>query len=360
MNPVQMWLRRMDRLQQGHRLPAFVVGVVRKYGDDRGGQLAVLITYYAFTAVFPLLLLLTTGLGYVLRGSPAAQRDVLDSALADFPIIGNQLTQNVHSLHGTGAAVAVGALGLLYGSLGVTQILQFAMAQVWNIPGVERPGYLDRMGRGLLLLAALAAGLVLSAATAALAGFVARGPLAFAAGLVGSAVVNTGLYLLCFRILTPREIPLRRLLPGCLVAGPAWTVLQTCGGYLLAHQLRHSTQVYGFFGTVLGLLSWLYLGAQITMYAAEVNVVRTRRLWPRTLVQPPLNPADRRVLDALVHQEERRPEQRVENSFPEDAGAEDCRAQGCGAQGSSAGTPPRGPRPTSGTAEPPAAGQAGV
>ncbi|QMU77079.1 YihY/virulence factor BrkB family protein [Streptacidiphilus sp. PB12-B1b] len=319
MNPLSKSLHRLDRLQQAHRGPAFVVAVVRKLGDDRTGQLSALITYYGFTAVFPLLLLLTTTLGFVLRGNTAAQRAVLDSALADFPIIGNQLTANVHSLHGTGAAVVAGGLGLLYGSLGVTQALQFAMAQVWNIPEVDRPGYLDRLGRGLLLLVALAAGLLLSAATAGLAGFVARGPLAYAAGLLGSAAVNTGLYLVSFRILTPEEIPLRQLLPGCLLAGPAWTALQTGGGYLIAHELRHSTQVYGFFGTVLGLLSWLYLGAQITMCAAEINVVRTRRLWPRTLLQPPLTQADRRVLDALVHQEERRPEQRVESFFVVDA-----------------------------------------
>jgi uncharacterized BrkB/YihY/UPF0761 family membrane protein len=318
MNPIEKALHRVDHVQQTHRGPAFLFAIVKKSGDDRAGQLAALITYYGFTAVFPLLLLLTTGLGFVLRSNASAQRAVLNSALADFPIIGNQLTENIHSLHGTGAAVAVGALGLLYGSLGVTQILQFAMAQVWNIPGVKRPGYLARLGRGLLLFAALGVGLLLSAATAALAGFVSHGPLAFTAGLVGSAAVNTGLYLVCFRILTPKEILLRQLLPGCLFAGPAWTALQTCGGYLVAHELRHATQVYGFFGTVLGLLSWLYLGAQITMYAAEANVVRTRRLWPRTLMQPPLSPADRSVLDALVHQEERRPEQHVGSSFAEE------------------------------------------
>jgi uncharacterized BrkB/YihY/UPF0761 family membrane protein len=38
---------------------------------------------------------------------------------------------------------------------------------------------------------------------------------------------------------------------------------------------------------VLGLLFWLYLGARLTLYAAEVNVVAARRLWPRSLLQPP-------------------------------------------------------------------------
>ena len=315
MNPFERTLRAADRAQQARRAPGFVVGVVKKFGDDRGGMLAALITYYAFAAVFPLLLLLTTGLGFVLRGNHGAQDAVLHSALADFPIIGNQLSQNVHSLQGTDVAVVIGVLGLLYGSLGITQVLQFAMAQVWNIPGAERPGFLPRLGRGLLLFVALGLGLVLSTATAGLVGFVAHGALAWTGGLLCSAAINVGLYLACFRILTPKEVTLRQLLPGCLVGGPAWTALQTFGGILVAHQLRHSTQVYGFFGTVLGLISWLYLGSQITVYAAEVNVVRARGLWPRALMQPPLTAADREVLDALVKQEERRPEQHVQSSF---------------------------------------------
>ena len=315
MNPAERALRAVDRFQQAHRPTAFAYGVVKKYGDDRSGQLAALITYYAFTAVFPLLLLLTTVLGFVLRGNASAQKAVLGSALADFPIIGSQLSQNVHSLHGTALGLIIGCLGLLYGSLGIAQILQFSMAQVWNIPGVERPGYLPRMTRGVLLIAALGIGLLLSTGTAALVGFVAHGPVAWVAGLIGSVIVNTALYLACFRITTPEVIPWRQLLPGCLFAGPAWTALQTGGGVLIAHQLRHSTQVYGFFGTVLGLLWWLFLAAQITMYAAEANVVRARRLWPRTLMQPPLNKADRQVLGAIAEQEERRPEQHVEATF---------------------------------------------
>ncbi|TDU06689.1 uncharacterized BrkB/YihY/UPF0761 family membrane protein [Streptomyces sp. 846.5] len=316
MNIFERVLHSADRAQQRRRVPGFVVGVVKKFGDDHGGQLAVLITYYAFAAVFPLLLLLTTGLGFVLHGSPAAQRAVLHSALADFPIIGNQLQQNVHSLQGTGAAVAIGAVGLLYGSLGMTQILQFAMAQVWNIPGTERPGFFDRMGRGLLMLVALGLGLALSTATAGLVGFVAHGALAWIGGLLGSVAVNSGLYLACFRILTPDEVTLRQLLPGCLAAGPAWTALQTFGGILVAHQLRHSTQIYGFFGTVLGLAAWLHLAALIILYAAEANVVRARQLWPRALMNAaPLTRADREVLDAMARQQERRPGQEVSISF---------------------------------------------
>ena len=34
---------------------------------------------------------------------------------------------------------------------------------------------------------------------------------------------------------------------------------------------------YGTFAIVLGLIGWIYLGAMLTMYCAEANVVRARR-----------------------------------------------------------------------------------
>jgi YihY family inner membrane protein len=314
-NGLERTLRGVDHWQQRHTPAAFVLGVVKKYGDDRGGQLAALITYYGLAALFPLLLLLTTALGFALRGNPQLQHDVLNSALADFPVIGDQLRANVHSLQGSALAVTVGCLGLLYGSLGIAQTLQFAMAQVWNIPGIRRPGYLPRLVRSLLLIATLGLGLLLTSTATGLLATAGRGPTATVLGLLASAALNTGLYLACFRILTPRQVHWRRLLPGCLLAGPVWTLLQACGGVLIAHQLRHSTQVYGVFATVLGLLWWIYLGAQLTVYAAEANVVCARRLWPRAIMQPPLTRADKKVLDAVAEQERRRPEQSVDSHF---------------------------------------------
>ncbi|MFF7586300.1 YihY/virulence factor BrkB family protein [Kitasatospora purpeofusca] len=326
MNPVERALRAVDRAQQRRTPPAVAVGVAKKYGDDRGGLLAALITYYGFVALIPLLLLLSTALGFVLHGHPGTQKAVLDSALADFPIVGDQLRQNVHSVQGSGLAVAVGVLGLLYGALGVAQVLQHAMAEVWNVPGVERPGYWPRLARSLLLFATLAAGLLVATAAATLISVAPAGLPARIGALLLSASVNSVLCLACFRILTPAEVPTRALVPGCAVAGPLFTLLQAFGAVLVAHQLRYATAVYGFFATVVGLLGWLYLAAQITLYAAETNVVLHRRLWPRSLVQPPLTGADEKVLEAVARQEERRPEQQVDVAFTDEDGGEDHRA----------------------------------
>ncbi|PYC70611.1 YihY/virulence factor BrkB family protein [Streptomyces tateyamensis] len=318
MNPFERALRAVDRAQQRRTGPAVVVGVVKKYGDDRGGLLAALITYYGFVALIPLLLVLSTVLGFVLHGRPGAQHAVLNSALADFPIIGDQLQQNVHSLQGSALALTVGLLGLLYGALGIAQVLQHAMAEVWNVPGTGRPGYWPRLARSLVLFGTLGTGLVLATASATLIGAALAGWPARVGALLLSLLLNSALFLACLRILTPRTVRARALLPGAALAGPLFTLLQAFGAVLITHQLRHATQVYGFFATVIGLLSWLFLAAQVTVYAAEVNVVLARRLWPRSLLQPPLTGPDREVLESIVQQGRRRPEQRVEVEFDDE------------------------------------------
>jgi uncharacterized BrkB/YihY/UPF0761 family membrane protein len=300
MNPAEQVLRRIDGFQQQHPWVGIPFAVVKKFGDDKGGNLTTLLAYNGFFALLPLLLVLVTLLGYLLGHQPALEQQVLHSALAEFPILGTQLEQNVHALRANGIGLAIGIAGSLWGARGVTQAGQHAMAELWNIPGKDRPGFWTRQTRGLALLLGS-----LGSHTA---------PFRLA-NLVLATVVNIGLYLLAFRVLTPRQIPTRLLVIGSIVGGVAWQLLLAAGGYLVGHNLKHASEVYGFFAVVLGLLSWLYLGAQLTLYAAEVNVVRARRLWPRSMLQPPLTQPDQRALVDLAKQEERRPEQSIEVTF---------------------------------------------
>ena len=123
-------------------------------------------------------------------------------------------------------------------------------------------------------------------------------------------------YVLGFRVLTPKTIKTSWLIPGAVLAGVRWTILQYAGTLLVGHTLRHANQTYGYFGSVLGLISFLYLAAQVTVYSAEVNVVRARHLYPRSIAPPPLTAADRIVLSAIAAQGERRSEQHVHVDFP--------------------------------------------
>jgi YihY family inner membrane protein len=319
-NVLERTVRSVDRFQQRKRFLAIVFGVMKKFGDDNAGILVSSLAQSAFTALFPLLLLLVTVLGIVLSNHPAWRNDVLHSTLSQFPIIGNDLGSNIKALHRNSAAgLVIGIVGLLWGSLGLAQNGIFTMSQVWNVPGPARPNYLKRLVRSISFLAVLGVGLMVSTFLAAGAP-TARGSLALAvAGAAASAVVNFAEYLFAFRVLTAASVRLRQLVPGAIVAGTGWTVLQSVGGYVVGHYLKDDSAVYGLFGIVLGLLAWIYLIAELTVYAAELNVVLARRLWPRALVQPPLTEADQRSMAAQAVQNQRRPEQHVDVSFDQGA-----------------------------------------
>jgi len=306
----------LDRRQQRSSVLGFVVAVVKKYGDDRGGSLAALVAYYGFVSLFPLLLLLVTILGIVVGDNTDVARRIEHSALSQFPIIGSKIGANLHALHRSSVAgLVIGTLGLLWGSQGASQAAQHAMADIWNVPEVARPSYWVRLSRTGVLTVALGAFLLVSTGLAGLATFAGR-PVAQRLGsLVLSLAVDVALYLVAFRVLTPRLIPNKALVPGAVLGGLGWAALQLLGTFVVDHLLRNTSQVYGFFAFVLGLLAYIALAAQMSLYAAEVNVVRARRLWPRSLFPPPLTPADIHVLTDLATQAQRRPEQSVRVRF---------------------------------------------
>jgi YihY family inner membrane protein len=306
---------KIDRWQQRHRAPAFVVAVIKKYGDDRGGHLSALITYYGFLALFPLLLVFVTVIGYLAHDNPGLRHDLLDTALADFPMVGQELRRNVGSLGGNGLALVVGLLALVWGSLGVAQVAQHAMAEVWNVPGARRPGFGPRLLRSVLVLAVLALAVVGTTALTTVTTLVPGGAAVPILSTALVVVLNVGLYWLAFRVLTPPQIGGRDLVVGAILGGVAWTALQALGSWLVARQLRHTSELYGTFGVVLGLLFFLFLASEILVYAAEVNVVRARDLVPRSLAPPPLTAADEAVLAGVAEAEQRRPEETVAVTF---------------------------------------------
>ena len=316
MNIIERATRRIDRFQQEHKPLSVLYAVMKKYGDDNAGVLVSSLTLSAFGTIFPLLLLLVTILGLVLSSHSGLRSDVLHSTLNRFPIIGNDLASNIKSLHrDSPVGLTVGIGGLVWGSLGLAQNGIFTMAQVWNIPGPERPNYIKRLGRSVTFLLVLGLGLIVSTVLAAGVPTVKGSVVLAVAGAVASIFVNFGEYLFAFRVLTPRSVTMRSLVPGAALAGTGWTILQTFGGFVVGHYLKNDSAVYGLFGIVLGLLAWVYLIVELTVYAAELNVVLSRKLWPRAMVQPPLTEADRRSMAAQAEQNQRRPEQRVHVSF---------------------------------------------
>ena len=138
--------------------------------------------------------------------------------------------------------------------------------------------------------------------------------------LAGLLVINTGLYFASFTLLTAKAIGPRGLLPGAIAGAVAFTALITVGTGLVTHQLKNASATYGAFGTVIGIVAFLLLLAKLSMYAAELNPVLARKLYPRAL---PLGgeptDADRRVLADLVHAEQRRDDQAIGVGFGDHA-----------------------------------------
>lgn len=306
-------LQPLDDFQQRHAWLAFPIAVWKKFSDDRAGNLAALIAYYGFLSLFPLLLVLVTVLGIVLNGHPSLQHKVLHSALAEFPVIGQQLKSNVHSLDRTGFGLTVGLLGTFLGARGVANAAQNAFNSVWDVPIKDRPGFPHNQLRSVGLIVFVGLGMIVTTALSTFGGGTGSAGAATRVGAIAVAfMLNIFLFWLAFRIATAPSIHARDMLLGALVAAIFWQILQAVGGYLISHQLRTATPVYGMFGTVLALLAWIYLQAQMTLYAVEICVVRTRALWPRSLFPPPLTEADERAYDAYAKVEERRQPQEAD------------------------------------------------
>jgi YihY family inner membrane protein len=316
---IERLLRAIDRFQQRHSVLGFPFGVLKKYGDDQGGKKAALLAYYGFLSLFPLLLVFLTLLGYALANDQQLKDGVVDTLARQFPVLGDQVEKSVSTIQGSGLALAVGVLGTLWGGLGITQSFQDAMNDIWNVPRRQRPNFWWRLARGLAALL-LVAGEVVAATVLAQLGIAGPGLLGRVDLLAGSFLLNLLMLLVMFQVLTGTRLRWRWLVPGAALGALGWSALQTVGVQLVNHQLERANLLYGVFAVVLVLLGWLYLSTQLVLYAAEVNVVLARRLWPRSLLQPPLTEPDRRVLTALARTEERRPEQRVQVTFLPEAG----------------------------------------
>ena len=315
MNPVERVIRKVDAGQRRSTPTAFVFGVIKKYGDDNGGVLVSNLAYSAFVSLFPLLLVLVTILGLIASYDPSVKTHVLNAVANQVPLIGNQLKGNVQGLKRSSTiGLIVGIVGLIWGSAGLAQSGLFTMEQVWNLPGPKRPGYVQRLGRAGLFLCLLGGGVIVTTGLASLPSYLRDGLAVKVPLVVVTAAFSAGMYLGAFRALTPKGVPTRDLLPGAITGGILWTVLQDLGTYLVHHFLKGDS-VYGVFGMVLGLLAWVYLATEITVYSAEINVVLSRRLWPRAIVQPPLTEADRHGMALQALQAQRRPEEHIEVTF---------------------------------------------
>jgi len=301
MKRAESLLATADRWQRDRAWLAVPVATVMKFGDDKARQLGALIAYYAFGSIFPLLLVFVTILDLIIRNNTELQQKLIDTALSKYPVIGPELENHVRPLSATGIALVVGLVLTLFGGLGVAFAMQNAMNTVWAVPKFRRPKGGRAILRSLGIIALIGPGQVVTIGLSSIAGGISPigGAVAHIGTIVVSLVLNIGLFWLAFRLSTAREVRTRDLRLGAILAAVAWQILQLVGGYFLAHEGR-TNSAYGVFGIVLGLLAWLFLQAQITLYVVELDVVRVRKLWPRSLAPPPFTEADMRAYESYA------------------------------------------------------------
>lgn len=318
----QRVLERIDVVQRRRPWLAFPVAVLKKFGDDRASRLAALVSYYGFFSLFPLLLVLTTGLGFVLSGNEALRREIVDTILQQFPRMGGRIENSIGSLRGSGLGLTVGVAGLLWTGMGVMSALQDAMNTVWGVPIKRQPNFWEKRLRALAMLAILGLGFLVASLLTNL-GRIQHLADFGAGGSALSLLFDFGLFLVAFRLLTDRpDLGWRAYVPGAALGALGWFALQWLGGFYVARAVQGASATYGFFAVVLGLLSWMHILAQWVVFSAEVNVVHHDHLWPRTFFGDTLRERDREALVRYAKVEERHPEQVIDVRFDDEPEAE--------------------------------------
>lgn len=263
--------RALERLPaRARRVPVLglAIAVAERASRDAVGMLAAALTYYLFLSLFPLLLLALSILGFVLS-DPALQARWAERLAGAVPGLEPFLGRNLRALaRGRTGAGAAALAGLLWTSLGAAEAARGVLARVFR----RRPAgnLLLQKLRSALSLGLV--GIVVLASTAATA-FLAGRPAAPARplGYLATLAVDTGLFLLVYRYLTPGPgPPARDLLPAAIVMGVGWSALKVAGTWYGLRVVARASAVYGAFAAALGILAVLHVATRVFVYGAEV------------------------------------------------------------------------------------------
>jgi uncharacterized BrkB/YihY/UPF0761 family membrane protein len=305
---------------------ALPIAVIYKFFDDQGGYLAAVLTHYAFVAILPLLLIASSVLGFVLQNHPALEQQILSSALAQFPIVGDQLGRP-GGIRGSTTAVVVGILAATYGAIGLGQAAQNTINVVWAIPRNSRLNPVVSRVRSFAWLVVAGLALVFIAVLTSVSSHVEIFGRDLNGGVhwlvvAATVIVTTGVLALMMRWSTPQKERLRDVLPGAAVIAVLWQLLQMLGGIYVSHVIANASAMNGVFALVLGLIALLYIASVMAVLGLETNVVLGKHLFPRALLTPftdavELTDADRRVYRDYARAQRHKGFERIHVTFLE-------------------------------------------
>ena len=275
-------LQKLDRAQERSTTLSVAIATFKKFSEDQSANFAAMIAFWAFFSVFPLFLVLVTLLAIFL---PASDKDsVLGHVAQLFPLLD---PRTVSGLSGAWWTIVLGLATALWSGSGVVRTAQFAFNSVWGTQRDQQPGLVKQMTRSIFVLATVGLGLVLTTLLSGLVASSASGVNLGAAGRVGgyvlSLALDVGIFVVAFRILTERDVSTRDVLPGALLAGIAFFVLQELSTLIISRYLKNAQATYGHFATVITILWWFYLQSIITLLGAQLNVVLKEHSYPRSL-----------------------------------------------------------------------------
>jgi YihY family inner membrane protein len=315
MSAIKKLIRALDSFQQRHAWFGFTYAIIKKYGDDQASYQAALLTYYGFLSLFPLLLVLTTVLGITAGHHSGVQATITNSITSYFPQLGSQLSAHIHSLHKNGSALIIGIVLTFYGARGVADVFRYGVNHVWQVPGTERDGFPKSTIKSLAIVIVGGLGFMVASLTAGYAGAVGQGIAFRMLSLVVNVFILFWLFNFLLNVSLPYHVKLSKTWAGAATAAIGLVVLQSVGSYLLTRELKNLDTLYSTFAIALGLLYWLYLQAQVLYYAVEIDVVRSKHLWPRALDASRPTKADELVYTNLAKKEKKLTTETVSADF---------------------------------------------
>lgn len=319
-NFLERIIQRLNAWQQRHKRVAFGFAVIKKFSDDEAAYQGALITYYGFLSLFPLLVVGTSVIEIIARHNQHLQTRMIDAISSYFPGFGSQLQTHIQGVHQTGLVLVIGLLFMLYGARGGAAALQHALNHIWLVPRRKRAGFPIAQLKSLSIVVVGGVSLLTAAVLSGYATSLNHSALFKIVPSAISALLLFGTFLFIYRVGTEaNNIKFRDLALAAIISAIGLQIFQTLGGYYVTHELKHLSSLYGTFALVLGLLAWIYLQAQLMLYAVEISTVRALRLWPRSLDSQQLTAGDRRAYSLHAKKEHLVNEEQIDVAYAKSA-----------------------------------------
>lgn len=262
---------KVRELRARSRTADVAIHAAEGFRKHRSGRNAALIAHFGFLSVFPLFLVFTTVLGFVLQSHEQLREDIIDSALAELPFVGQQIADDPSKLQGSAIVLVLGLALALWGGMKAFVAVHTALDDIGELRLDERANLVATRLRALLGMAYIGGAQAGTAVLTSLASVTGVHIIGKVLLLISTTAINIGVLTLSYRWLRTTRPSWRSVMPGAIVGGVLFEVLQLAGVLLVGRAIANASPVYGNFASVIGLLTWLSLHAVIALGGAEIN-----------------------------------------------------------------------------------------